>query len=88
MYDSLRASCHNSIKRSLEKEYSTFNKKFPFPFMGVISSTLRKPQVNMDSVEAKFVRDAIANNKVTIFSKSYCPYCTMAKEVIKQNQKI
>lgn len=42
----------------------------------------------MDSVEAKFVHDAIANNKVTIFSKSYCPYCTMAKEVIKQNQKI
>lgn len=50
--------------------------------MGVISTTLRKPQVNMDSVEAQFVRDAIAKNKVAIFSKTYCPYCTMAKEVM------
>lgn len=35
----------------------------------------------MDSVEAQFVRDTIAKNKVAIFSKTYCPYCTMAKEV-------
>lgn len=41
----------------------------------------------MDSVEAEFVRDAIANNKVAIFSKSYCPYCTMAKEVMKNLKK-
>lgn len=54
--------------------------------MGVISTTLRKPQVNMDSVEAQFVRDAIAKNKVAIFSKTYCPYCTMAKEVMTKNR--
>lgn len=30
---------------------------------------------------AVFVKEAIANNKVVIFSKSYCPYCDMAKEV-------
>lgn len=30
---------------------------------------------------AKFVSEAIAKDKVVIFSKTYCPYCTMAKEV-------
>lgn len=29
----------------------------------------------------EFVTSAIAKDKVVIFSKSYCPYCTMAKEV-------
>lgn len=82
MYNSLRRNRFNFIKRPVERELSTFNKKFPFPFMGVISTTLRKPQVNMDSVEAQFVRDAITKNKVAIFSKTYCPYCTMAKEVM------
>lgn len=26
-----------------------------------------------------FVDESISNNKVVVFSKSYCPYCTMAK---------
>ncbi|KAH8406281.1 hypothetical protein KR215_010178 [Drosophila sulfurigaster] len=52
--------------------------------MGLVESVLKKPTVNMDSVEAQFVRDAIANNKVTIFSKTYCPYCTMAKEPFRK----
>ncbi|KAH8419607.1 hypothetical protein KR222_008589 [Zaprionus bogoriensis] len=52
--------------------------------MGIISTTLRKPQVDMDSAQAQFVRDAIANNKVTIFSKTYCPYCSMAKEPFRK----
>lgn len=30
----------------------------------------------------KLVNEAIAKDKVVIFSKTYCPYCTMAKEVI------
>lgn len=29
----------------------------------------------------QFVKDTIAKQRVVIFSKSYCPYCTMAKEV-------
>lgn len=29
----------------------------------------------------KFIQESIANQRVVIFSKSYCPYCTMAKEV-------
>lgn len=37
---------------------------------------------DMSGVSAQFVRETIAKNKVVIFSKSYCPYCTMAKEVI------
>lgn len=28
-----------------------------------------------------FVQETIEKNPVVIFSKSYCPYCTMAKEV-------
>jgi transposase-like protein len=31
----------------------------------------------------QFVEDNIAKQLVVIFSKSYCPYCTMAKEVRK-----
>jgi glutaredoxin 3 len=31
----------------------------------------------------QFVKDSIAKQRVVIFSKSYCPYCTMAKEVMK-----
>jgi len=30
----------------------------------------------------QIVAEAIANNKLLIFSKSYCPYCIRAKEAI------
>ncbi|KAI8987487.1 glutaredoxin [Mycotypha africana] len=33
----------------------------------------------------QIVEDIIANNKVVVFSKSYCPYCRKAKEILKQN---
>lgn len=33
------------------------------------------------AMATEFVKAAIAKDKVVIFSKSYCPYCTMAKEV-------
>lgn len=46
--------------------------------MGVL---LAKPKnVNMAAV-AQTVKDLIASDTVVIFSKSYCPYCKMAKEV-------
>ena len=32
----------------------------------------------------KLVDDFIANNKVMVFSKSYCPYCSMAKSAFDQ----
>lgn len=30
----------------------------------------------------EFVDQEIANHKIVVFSKSYCPFCTMAKEAI------
>lgn len=29
----------------------------------------------------QFIKEAISQDKVVVFSKSYCPYCDMAKEV-------
>ncbi|EDV52297.2 uncharacterized protein Dere_GG16009 [Drosophila erecta] len=63
--------------------------KFPYPFldfelMGAVGSALRSPIVDMSTKQAKFVENTIASNKVVIFSKTYCPYCTMAKEPFKK----
>lgn len=30
---------------------------------------------------SEFVKETITKSKVVIFSKSFCPYCMMAKEV-------
>ncbi|XP_044738397.1 glutaredoxin-C4-like [Chrysoperla carnea] len=35
----------------------------------------------MSSLSAEGVKELISSDKVVIFSKSYCPYCKMAKEV-------
>ncbi|CRL00805.1 CLUMA_CG014057, isoform A [Clunio marinus] len=32
----------------------------------------------------KFVKDSIGKDRVVIFSKTYCPYCTKAKEQFKK----
>ena len=32
----------------------------------------------------KLVDEKISNNKVVVFSKTYCPYCKMAKDVLNQ----
>ncbi|XP_054267651.1 uncharacterized protein LOC128989995 isoform X2 [Macrosteles quadrilineatus] len=37
--------------------------------------------VNMSGPVAEFVNTKISSDTVVIFSKSYCPYCRMAKEV-------
>ncbi|KAH8232857.1 hypothetical protein KR026_001095 [Drosophila bipectinata] len=54
--------------------------------MGSVISSLQRPTlyVAMDSPQGNFVRDTIQNNKVVIFSKSYCPYCSMAKEQFRK----
>lgn len=56
--------------------------------MGTVVSSMPKPSVfvKMDSQHAQFVRDTISNHKVVIFSKSYCPYCSMAKEQFRKLQ--
>ncbi|XP_058830410.1 uncharacterized protein LOC131689376 isoform X2 [Topomyia yanbarensis] len=38
----------------------------------------------MSGSVADFVKSAITQDKVVIFSKTYCPYCTMAKEPFKK----
>lgn len=48
--------------------------------MGIFSSSV-KIDADMSGPKAEFVKQAILKDKVVIFSKSYCPYCTMAKEV-------
>ncbi|KAH8308918.1 uncharacterized protein Grx1t [Drosophila kikkawai] len=54
--------------------------------MGSVISSMQMPQplVSMESTQAIFVREIIANNKVVIFSKSYCPYSSMAKEQFRK----
>jgi glutaredoxin 3 len=37
----------------------------------------------MTSVQS-FVDNKISSNKVMVFSADYCPYCTKAKNVLKQ----
>ncbi|ENN71079.1 hypothetical protein D910_02077 [Dendroctonus ponderosae] len=41
----------------------------------------RSKIVDMSSPKATEVKTLIASDKVVIFSKTYCPYCKMAKEV-------
>ncbi|WBW73744.1 glutaredoxin Grx2 [Schizosaccharomyces osmophilus] len=36
----------------------------------------------MSSLAKLFVEKAIASNPVTVFSKSYCPYCSAAKKTL------
>lgn len=48
--------------------------------MGNILNLARSNPENI-AMATKFVTEAIAKDKVVIFSKTYCPYCTMAKEV-------
>ena len=31
-----------------------------------------------------FVNDKVKASKVVVFSKTYCPYCTMAKEALNE----
>ncbi|CAM8918766.1 unnamed protein product [Rhodiola kirilowii] len=39
------------------------------------------------STPSAFVQNAIYSNKITIFSKSYCPYCARAKHIFSQLQE-
>ena len=38
--------------------------------------------VDMKGPEAMMVKEKIENSCVMIFSKTYCPYCKMAKKVL------
>lgn len=43
-------------------------------------------EVDMTSKEAKFVEGMIKDRCVVVFSKSYCPFCKMAKDVLDDLQ--
>ena len=34
------------------------------------------------SVISNFIKSLISHNRVVVFSKSYCPYCKLAKDVL------
>lgn len=54
-------------------------------FMGSQASKIVRVSKMASSVSSaevqQLIKDAIAKDKVVIFSKSYCPYCNLAKEV-------
>ncbi|KRT78371.1 hypothetical protein AMK59_7534 [Oryctes borbonicus] len=52
--------------------------------MGIFSSTL---STKMSSQTVQMVKDLIKSDVVVIFSKSYCPYCKLAKEVFEKINK-
>ncbi|CAH2043714.1 unnamed protein product, partial [Iphiclides podalirius] len=54
-------------------------------FMGSTTTKVFRNTTMANSAEIKqFIKDAIAQDKVVVFSKSYCPYCTLAKNVFEK----
>ncbi|KAF9284372.1 glutaredoxin [Mortierella alpina] len=51
--------------------------------MGQSSSTLTPEMAAQIKTR---VDEIIANNKVVVFSKTYCPYCTKAKNLLAQHK--
>uniref|UniRef100_A0A0K8TNB9 Glutaredoxin-2, mitochondrial n=1 Tax=Tabanus bromius TaxID=304241 RepID=A0A0K8TNB9_TABBR len=52
--------------------------------MGAFIGKQPREPVDMSGPKAEFVKETISRDKVVIFSKSYCPYCVMAKEQFKK----
>lgn len=48
------------------------------PFLSSITTSSPSPTMSIKQT----VDDAIAANKIVIFSKSYCPYCRKAKNLL------
>jgi thioredoxin-related protein len=48
-----------------------------------LSTPFRPLSASMSSIKAE-VEEHIKQNKVMVFSKSYCPYCTEAKNAISK----
>ncbi|XP_049871963.1 uncharacterized protein LOC126373599 [Pectinophora gossypiella] len=50
--------------------------------MGLFGSKISSAAKMAGSTEVKqFIKDAVSKEKVVVFSKSYCPYCKLAKDV-------
>ena len=58
-----------------------------FGFRRIHAATIRNANRSMSMASDKIkdtVNAAIKNNKVMVFSKSYCPYCTRTKDSLKK----
>lgn len=54
--------------------------------MGSQSGKITRSSKMAGSVDIQqFIKEAISKDKVVVFSKSYCPYCKLAKDVSKIN---
>ncbi|KAG2230084.1 hypothetical protein INT48_005086 [Thamnidium elegans] len=51
--------------------------------MGSFLSTKQLTEEEMVKAQ-EIVEELISNNKVVVFSKTYCPYCTKAKNLLKE----
>ncbi|XP_072944986.1 uncharacterized protein [Epargyreus clarus] len=60
--------------------------------MGSLTSRASRASVMANSTDIQqFIKDAVSQEKVVVFSKSYCPYCKLAKDVfnkVKQPIKV
>lgn len=54
--------------------------------MGISSST--PSSAEMSAALANTIRQRITASTVVIYSKTYCPYCTMAKEVFDKMSQV
>lgn len=66
------ASLHTRNRGSVMGGYIS---SFSCPVKSIVKSSV------VDMAVSKDVLDMIKSDKVVIFSKSYCPYCKMAKDV-------
>ncbi|KAF8273831.1 thioredoxin-like protein [Lactarius quietus] len=62
----------------LRRGLSLFSALYP---ASAASSSSPSPRQLKEMVAKDFVSQTIAQNRVVIFSKSYCPYCTRAKDL-------
>jgi len=62
----------------LRRGLSLFSALYP---ASPASSSSPSPRQLKEMVVKDFVNQTIAQNRVVIFSKSYCPYCTRAKDL-------
>merc|ERR1712170_44145 len=52
--------------------------------MGNLGNSTSQDSASMGDVKA-MIESKIASKKVMMFSKSYCPFCTKAKQALKQH---
>ncbi|KAI5949592.1 hypothetical protein KGF54_005469 [Candida jiufengensis] len=48
-----------------------------------LSSFFQTPEVTPEL--KKSIQSTIESNKIVVYSKSYCPYCTSTKQILSQN---